>query len=137
MMEALDLVVWVIVFCAGLLAVTVLYNLTNINVSERQREIATIKVLGFYDREVGAYVYRETAVLTLIGCIFGLFFGVVLHRFVITTVEVDLVMFGRAVEPLSFFWSALITAVFAVIVDLVMYKKLQGISMVESLKSVD
>ena len=75
--------------------------------------------------------------LTVIGCLFGLLFGVVLHRFVITTVEVDLVMFGRTVAPLSFLWSALITAVFAVIVNLVMYKRLQKISMVESLKSVD
>lgn len=137
MIESLNYIILIIIVCAGLLAFIVLYNLTNINVSERQREIATIKVLGFYDREVGAYVYRETAMLTVIGCLFGLLFGVVLHRFVITTVEVDLVMFGRTVAPLSFLWSALITAVFAVIVNLVMYKRLQKISMVESLKSVD
>ncbi|MGI6261910.1 MAG: FtsX-like permease family protein [Acutalibacteraceae bacterium] len=137
MIESLNYIILIIIVCAGLLAFIVLYNLTNINVSERQREIATIKVLGFYDREVGAYVYRETAMLTIIGCLFGLLLGVVLHRFVITTVEVDLVMFGRTIAPLSFLWSALITAVFAVIVNLVMSKRLQKISMVESLKSVD
>ncbi len=137
MIQSLNYIILIIIVCAGLLAFIVLYNLTNINVSERQREIATIKVLGFYDREVGAYVYRETAVLTAIGCLCGLLFGVVLHRFVITTVEVDMVMFGRTIAPMSFVWSALITAAFAVIVNLVMYKKLQSISMVESLKSVD
>lgn len=137
MIESLNYIILIIIVCAGLLAFIVLYNLTNINVAERQREIATIKVLGFYDREVGAYVYRETAILTLIGCAFGLLFGVVLHRFVITTIEVDLVMFGRTIAPLSFLWSAVITAIFAVIVNLVIYKRLQSISMVESLKSVD
>ena len=115
----------------------VLYNLTNINVTERQRELATIKVLGFRDGEVAGYIYRETSLLTLLGCGIGLLFGIVMHSFVIQTVEIDMVMFGRTIQPMSFVWSALLTLLFAVIVDLVMYPKLKKIDMVESLKSVD
>lgn len=137
LVESLNSIILVIIFCAGALAFVVLYNLTNINVTERQRELATIKVLGFRDGEVAGYIYRETSLLTILGCAVGLVFGVLMHSFVIQTVEVDMVMFGRTVEPLSFVYSALLTLLFAVIVDLVMYPKLKKIDMVESLKSVD
>lgn len=137
MLQSMNYVVLVLIFCAGMLAFIVLYNLTNINVTERQREIATIKVLGFYDPEVSMYVYRETMMLTLLGCAVGLLLGIVLHIFVIDTVEVDMVMFGRVIKPLSYVWSFLLTMVFSVLVNLVMERKLRKISMVESLKSVD
>ena len=137
MLQSLDAVVVVLIVCAGMLAFIVLYNLTNINVTERQREIATIKVLGFYDKEVNAYIYRETALLSVLGCAVGLVAGIFMHGFVIQTVEVDMVMFGRLVHPISFVWSAALTMLFSVLVNLVMYKKMQKISMVESLKSVD
>ena len=137
MLQSMNYVVLVLIFCAGMLAFIVLYNLTNINVTERQREIATIKVLGFYDPEVSMYVYRETLMLTLLGCVAGLLLGIVLHIFVIDTVEVDMVMFGRVIKPLSYVWSFLLTMAFSVLVNLVMERKLRKISMVESLKSVD
>ena len=137
MLQSMNYVVLILIFCAGTLAFSVLHNLTNINVTERQREIATIKVLGFYDREVSMYVYRETMMLTLLGCLVGLLLGIVLHIFVINTVEVDMVMFGRTIKPLSYVWSFLLTMLFSVLVNLVMERKLRKISMVESLKSVD
>lgn len=131
----IDYIVMVLILCAGLLAFIVLYNLTNINITERQKEIATIKVLGFFDREVSAYIYRETAVLSLIGTGVGLLLGIVLHSFVVKTSEVDMVMFGRSIRPLSFALAALLTLIFSLLVNLVMYKKLKKISMVESMKS--
>ncbi len=137
LIESLNSIIVVLILCAGALAFVVLYNLTNINVTERQRELATIKVLGFRDGEVAGYIYRETSLLTLLGCGIGLLFGIVMHSFVIQTVEIDMVMFGRTIQPMSFVWSALLTLLFAVIVDLVMYPKLKKIDMVESLKSVD
>lgn len=137
MIASLDYVIMVIVLFAGLLAFIVLYNLTNINITERQREIATIKVLGFFDTEVGSYVFRETSILTIIGSLLGLVLGVILHHFTITTVEVDMVMFGREVKPLSFILALALTILFAVLVDLVMYRKLKKVSMVESLKSIE
>ena len=137
MLQSMNYVVLILIFCAGMLAFIVLYNLTNINITERQREIATIKVLGFYDREVSMYVYRETMMLTLLGCLVGLLLGIVLHIFVINTVEVDMVMFGRTIKPLSYVWSFLLTMLFSALVNLVMERKLRKISMVESLKSVD
>ena len=135
--QSLDYVILVLIICAGLLAFVVLYNLTNINITERQRELATIKVLGFYDREVSAYVYRETTLLTILGVAVGLVFGVFLHLFVIQTVEVDMVMFGRTVHFMSYIYSILLTILFSILVNLVMSRKLKKISMVESLKSVD
>lgn len=126
---------YVIILCAGMLAFVVLYNLLNINITERTKEIATIKVLGFFEREVGAYVSRESNVLTLIGMCVGLVLGVFLHAFIMRTVEVDLVMFGRDVKPLSFVYSAALTVVFSVLVDLVLRRKLRNISMVESMKA--
>ena len=137
LVESLNSIIAVIIFCAGALAFVVLYNLTNINVTERQRELATIKVLGFYDGEVAGYIYRETSLLTILGCAIGLVLGIFMQSFVIQTVEVDMVMFGRTIEPLSFVYSALLTLLFAVVVDFVMFPRLRKIDMVESLKSVD
>lgn len=137
MISTLNTVIVVLIISAGLLAFIVLYNLTNINVTERERELATIKVLGFYDREVSSYIYRETAILTIIGCIAGLIAGVFLHNYVIQTVEVDMVMFSRQIHVMSFVWSALLTCIFALFVNFVMYYKLKKIDMVDSLKSVD
>lgn len=134
---SLSIVVLVLIISAGLLAFVVLYNLTNVNISERLREIATIKVLGFYDKEVSAYVYRENIVLTLIGAFAGLLLGIGLHSLIMSIAEMDNVMFGRNINMLSFILSLIITMGFAIIVNLVMYKKLRNIPMVESLKSVE
>ncbi len=137
MITSLNYVIVVLIVSAGALAFIVLYNLTNINVSERLREIATIKVLGFYDKEVSAYVYRENLVLSIVGTLFGLVLGVVLHQFVIVTSEMDNLMFGREIRPISYVYAAVLTMVFAVVVNYVMFYKLKRIKMVESLKSVD
>lgn len=136
-LDSLDKVIMVLIFSAGALAFVVLYNLTNINISERIREIATIKVLGFYDEEVSRYVDRENMILTIIGTLLGLALGVFLHKFIIITTEIEFIMFGREIRGVSFLYSAVLTLVFAVLVDFVMYFKLKKIDMVESLKSVD
>ncbi len=130
-------IVLVLIFSAGLLSFIVLYTLTNININERLREIATIKVLGFYDNEVSAYVFRENLILTLIGTAFGLLIGMPLAHYVIGTCEVDLVMFGRQIYPLSFLIAAALTMLFAWIVNLVMLRTLRKINMVEALKTVE
>lgn len=135
MLEKIDVIVVVLIVCAGLLAFVVLYNLTNINISERTKEIATIKVLGFFDNEVSAYVYRESLVLSVIGTLAGLLLGIVLHQFIIHSVEVDEVMFGRAVKAMSYVYSALLTLLFSFLVNLVMHHKLKNIDMVESMKA--
>lgn len=136
-LKSLNYVILVMIFSAGSLAFIVLYNLTNVNVTERLREIATIKVLGFYDREVSAYVDRESVLLTLIGMLVGLILGVFFHRFIIVTAEVEYVMFGRIVKPLSYVYAGLLTMVFSMLVNIVIHFKLKKIDMVESLKSVD
>lgn len=137
MLGNLDIVIIVLIISAGLLAFVVLYNLNNINIEERRRELATIKVLGFYQRELAAYVYRENVMLTAIGIFVGIFFGMVLHRYVILTAEVDAIMFGRKIFTSSYVYSILLTIFFAVFVNGVMYFKLKKIDMVESLKSVE
>ncbi|MCD2493229.1 FtsX-like permease family protein [Lacrimispora sp. NSJ-141] len=137
MLGSLDTVVWVLIISAGLLAFVVLYNLNNINITERRRELATIKLLGFYDLELASYVYRENVLLTFIGIAAGIFMGNILHRFVIETVEVDLIMFGRVVHPLSYLWGIVLTLLFAFLVNAAMFYKLRKIDMVESLKSVE
>jgi len=137
MIKSLNYVVLVMIISAGSLAFVVLYNLTNVNISERLREIATIKVLGFYDNEVSAYVYRENFILTFIGMICGLILGVFLHRFIMVTAEVESMMFGRNISGVSYICSALLTILFTAIVNVAMYYKLRNIPMVESLKSVD
>ena len=134
---SLNIVVWVLIIAAGALAFVVLYNLNSININERRRELATIKVLGFFNNEMAAYVYRENIVLTIIGIIFGTVFGIILHHYVIITVEIDLVMFGRNIDPSSFLYSILLTFIFSAIVNFVMYFRLKKINMVESLKSVE
>lgn len=137
MLGSLGAVIWVLIISAGMLAFVVLYNLNNINITERQRELATLKVLGFYDGEVSQYVFRENVLLSFIGILAGAVFGIFLHRYVITTVEVDAVMFGRNIKPISFVYSGLITFGFSMFVNMVMHFKLKKIDMVESLKSVE
>ena len=135
MLRSIDSIVMVLIISAAALAFVVLYNLTNINICERQKELATIKVLGFHPKEVSAYVYRETVCLSLMGTALGLFFGIFLHRFVVQTAEVDAVMFGREISPLSFAFSAVMTLLFTLLVNLAMARKLRRIDMVESLKA--
>ena len=137
MLGSLGAVIWVLIISAGMLAFVVLYNLNNINITERQRELATLKVLGFYDGEVSQYVFRENILLSFIGILAGAVFGIFLHRYVITTVEVDAVMFGRNIKPISFVYSGIITFGFSMFVNMVMHFKLKKINMVESLKSVE
>lgn len=135
--SSLNYIVIILIVSAGLLAFVVLYNLTNVNISERIREIATIKVLGFYDNEVSAYVYRENMILTILGMLMGLLFGIFLHRYIVVTAEVDYVMFGRDISQMSFLYAAVLTLMFSAFVNFVMYFKLKKVDMVQSLKSVD
>lgn len=137
MLHSLDLVVWVLILSAGLLAFVVLYNLNNINITERRRELATLKVLGFYDIEVAVYVYRENIFLTIFGMAAGVFLGNWLHLYVVTTVEIDMLLFGRQITTISYVYGLLLTLLFSVIVNVSMYYKLKKIDMVESLKSVE
>ena len=137
MMDALDLVVWVIVFCAGLLAAIVLYNLTNINITERIREIATIKVLGFNSGETGAYVFKENLSLSAIGSLFGLVLGYFLLLFVMSQIKIDMVWFKALVMPKSYVLAIVLTMLAACVVDFIFYFKLEKINMAEALKSVE
>jgi putative ABC transport system permease protein len=135
--KILNDIVIVIILSAGMLAFVVLYNLTNINIGERIREIATIKVLGFYNNEVSSYVYRENILLSIIGSIVGLITGIILHRFIMASIEQDGIMFGNHIASLSFLYAFLITLIFVVMVNIFMYRRLKNIPMVESLKSVE
>lgn len=135
--DNLDMVVVVLIISASMLAFVVLYNLTNINVTERIREIATIKVLGFTNREVDSYIYRENVVLTIVGILAGFAAGIGLHQFVMESAEINLVMFSRDIYLMSYVWSALLTVLFALIVNIVMHGRLKKVNMVESLKSVE
>lgn len=137
MMKSLNYVVYLVILCAAFLAFIVIYNLTNINITERIREIATIKVLGFYKNETSAYVFRENLFLTSIGILIGLFLGVLLHRFVMSNIVVDIVSFRVLIKPLSFLLSIILTFSFNMIINLFMNKKLDKINMAESLKSVE
>lgn len=137
MMASLDLIVVVVVLCAAGLAFIVLYNLTNINITERVREIATIKVLGFYKKETASYVFRENILLTALGAALGLLLGYFLHRFVMSQIQVDLIAFDVYIKPVSYGYSILLTLVFTFLVNRVMGGKLEKISMTESLKSID
>lgn len=136
-MENMNFVVWILIISAGLLAFVVLYNLANTNISERIRELATIKVLGFYDREVYDYISKETRILTAIGMILGLFAGYFLTMFIIKTCELDLMMFSRSINSISFVYALIITVVFSVIVEIATYFALKKIDMIESLKSIE
>lgn len=136
-MSSLNIVVWVLIISAALLAFVVLYNLTNINISERIRELSTIKVLGFYDREVTMYVYRENNILTVLGILLGFVLGVLLHGYVLKTAEIDMMMFPTTIHPISYVYSALLTILFSFIVMLIMHRKLKHVDMIEALKSTE
>ena len=137
MMSSLLFVVAMIILCAGLLAFIVLYNLTNINISERIREIATIKVLGFYQHEAASYVFRENLVLTGMGALFGLLLGVVFHAFVMDAIKVDMMYFKPIISPLSFAFAVLLTFGFALIVNAIMRRRIDNIDMAGALKSIE
>lgn len=137
MVGNVNYIVYVLIAGAGALALIVLYNLTNINISERKKELATIKVLGFYEREVGNYIFRETNLLSLLGTVFGCGFGLWLHAFVIRTAEVDGIMFGRTLYPRSFLLAAAVTMLFTFMVDALMLPRIRSIDMVESMKAND
>lgn len=136
-LSSLDAVVLMLIVCAGFLATVVLYNLANINITERRRELATLKVLGFYDTETSAYIYRENIVGTILGIFVGFGLGAILHHFVVITSEVDIVMFNRSLVWYSYVYSAAITIVFAVLINILMHFKIRRIDEVESLKSVE
>lgn len=136
-MDNLSLVVWILIIAAGLLAFVVLYNLSNANISERIRELATIKVLGFHDKEVFEYVRKEITILTIIGMAFGILGGIFLTTFIIKTCELDMLMFNPKIKLVSYIYSLAITAVFACIVNLGTYFALKKINMIEALKSVE
>lgn len=137
MMQSLTLVVYVLFISAGLLAFVVMYNLNNINIAERKRELATLKVLGFYDNEVSSYVYRENTFLTLFGIVAGLFIGTYLHHFIIESISMEGVMFGMKIENISYVLGAVITIVFTMVVNYIMKGSMKKIDMIESLKSVE
>lgn len=132
--DSLTVVVWVLILAAALLAFIVLYNLTNINISERIRELSTIKVLGFYNREVTLYIYRENNILTLFGILLGCLVGKYLHRFVLATAEVDMLMFSPTIHGVSYLYGALLTILFSSVVMLLMHLKLKKVDMIEALK---
>lgn len=136
-MDSINIVVWVLIISAGLLAFVVLYNLTNININERITEIATIKVLGFRNHEVYDYVFRENILLSIIATVLGLVAGVFLHHYIMSTVEVDYVMFVRTVRPISFVYSAVLTMFFTELIDRFMRRFLRKVDMITSLKSVE
>ncbi len=136
-LKLLNYVVLVLIVSAGLLAFVVLYNLANVNISERVRELATIKVLGFYDREVYDYVARETIILTIIGILLGLGFGFFLTNFILGTCEINMLRFPKIIHVASYFYSALITIAFTIIVNIATYFALKKIDMIESLKSIE
>ena len=137
MMASMNYIILLVIICAGALAFIVLFNLGNINITERVREIATIKVLGFYPGETGAYVLRENIVLTAMGTAFGIIPGIALHRFVMAQIKIDMVSFAVKILPQSYLYAVALTFVFSIAVDLIMRRKLSRISMTESLKSVE
>ena len=135
--DSLGSIVLVLIMSAGLLAFIVMYNLVNINVTERIRELATIKVLGFYDKEVSAYIYRENNISAVIGMLAGLVGGIFLEKFVIRTAEVDIVMFAPEIPWTAFLYAGALTMAFTFIVNFVLHFKLKKIDMVESMKSIE
>lgn len=137
MMQSMDYIVALIILCAGCLAFIVLYNLTNINITERIREIATIKVLGFYAKETADYVFRENLMLTGLGAVVGLLLGKLLHWFIMYNINIDMISFRTYISPLSYGLSILLTFVFAMFVNGIMFFKLEKINMAESLKSIE
>lgn len=136
-LSILNYVVLVLILGSGMLTFVVMLNLTNINIGERMRELATLRVLGFYDKEMYDYIFRENNALSVIGAFVGLLFGKIMHLFVIRTCEVDMVMFVRSAKPLSYVYAFALTIVFSLIVNLLMRPKVRAIDMVESLKSAE
>jgi putative ABC transport system permease protein len=130
-------VVWVLIVSAGVLAFVVIYNLTNINISERRRELATIKLLGFYNSELSAYIYRENTILTIIGSLSGVPIGILLSKLITTTAETNDMMFLQQISPIYFLYSILLTLLFSIVVNLAMYNRFDKIDMIESLKSAE
>lgn len=136
-LKSIDIIVLVLLVSAGGLAFVVLYNLNNINIAERKRELATLKVLGFYDQEVTGYVYRENVLITILGIGVGCLLGILLHQFVIQTAEIDAITFYRQIKGMSFVYSALLTIIFSVIINITMYFKLKKIDLAASMKSIE
>ena len=136
-LNALNIVVFVLIVCGALLAFVVLFCLTGINIDERKREIATLKVLGFYDKEASSYIFRENTINTAVGAIAGLGLGVLLHQYIIRTVEFDMIMFGKIIDPISYAYSIALTFLFTLIVNAAMAGDIRDINMIESLKSVE
>lgn len=137
MLDSLNYIVLIVLVCAGALSFTVLYNLTNITIAERTRELATVKVLGFYPREQNAYVFRENIVLTALSCVVGLPLGVALHRYVMAQIRISSIYFGHALSPWSFLIAVAITFVFTILVDLTLIGKIRRINMAEALKAIE
>ena len=135
--NSINSVVVVLIVSAGVLAFVVIFNLTNINISERRRELATIKLLGFYNNELAKYIYRENIILTIIGSLTGILMGIVLNNFIITTAETNVIMFLRSISPIYFIYSVLLTILFSIVVNLAMYNRFDKIDMIESLKSAE
>ena len=135
--RSIDSIVLVLILSAGILCMVVMYNLTNVNICERRGELATMRVLGFYEREVEKYIFRETNVLSFLGALLGLPLGIWLHSFVVKTVEVNAVMFGRTIKPMSYVYALAISVVFTLLVNEVMRRSIRKIDMVESLKARD
>jgi len=135
--SAINSVIPVLIVSAGVLAFVVIYNLTNINIEERKRELATIKLLGFYNHELAAYIYRENIILTFLGSLAGIPAGILLNKFIMTTAETNDIMFLQKISPISYLFSILLTLFFSVIVNLAMYNRFDKIDMIESLKSAE
>jgi putative ABC transport system permease protein len=135
--DSINTVVLVLIVSAGVLAFVVIYNLTNINITERRRELATIKLLGFYNHELAAYIYRENMILTFIGSLAGILMGILLNKFVLYAAETNVIKFLQIISPIYFLYSVLLTILFSVIVNLAMYKRFDKIDMIESLKSAE
>ena len=137
MLNSLNYVVIILIVASALLAFVVLYNLANINIGERQREIATLKVLGFYDKEVDSYINKESITFTVIGIFLGLIFGYFLTDMIIASVEIDKLRFMRNILPVSYLYATIISATFSIIVNSIIHFVLKKIDMIESLKSVE
>ncbi|NLO82323.1 MAG: ABC transporter permease [Clostridiales bacterium] len=137
MMQSLDYIILLVIACAGALGFVVIYNLNNINIMERSREIAMLKVLGFYHRETRSYVFRETVILTVIGCLLGLGFGKLLHEFVMDQINIEMVSFKKQIFGSSYIIAVVVTFMITFLVNLMLQKKIEKINMAESLKSVE
>lgn len=132
--QTLNSIVYILLISAALLTLVVIYNLNSINITERRSELATLKVLGFYDKEVANYVYRENVILTFVGIILGIFIGKYLHMYIIEEIEMNEVMFGVIIERFSYLLSAAVTIIFTVAVNIIMNYKIKRIDMIETLK---